>query len=413
MIESMNVELRSAAMNFATKIVMCSALPTFLACTDYVDYHKSVAGSGGTASNGGSGAAGGSSAGAGAGAVGGAASAFMLGADISSVDEEMDNGITYEDTDGTSKSIFDILKNHGFNFIRLRAFVKPGALYGYDYGTGASCVNAATYCDTAHTVAFAQRVKAAGMGVLLDLHYSDNWADPGHQIIPEDWRNARSIDELASDLQAYTQDVVSEMVNAGVRPDIVQIGNEITPGLLRDIPNSTTDCWGNNVSASAIGGSAANWTNLGTLLKAGAAGIKAIDGSIKVMVHIENTRSASGVVAWVTNALGQGVPFDIVGLSCYDVYQGPPANWQAAFNALAQTFPTLSFTIAEYNGQRTEANSITYGLPGGRGIGTFFWEPTESGSWGPGLFTLSGSAKVANVDAFAEFDAIAATVGLK
>ena len=388
---------------------MCSALPTFLACNDYIDSHKSVGGSGGTASNGGSGAAGGS----GAGAVGGGASPFILGADISSVDEEMDSGITYEDTDGTSKSIFDILKNHGFNFIRLRAFVKPGALYGYDYGTGAGCIKAATYCDTAHTVAFAQRVKASGMGVMLDLHYSDTWADPGHQIIPEDWRNARSIDELASDLQAYTQDVISEMVNAGVRPDIVQIGNEITSGVLRDIPNSMTDCWGNNVSANAIGGSAANWTNLGTLLKAGAAGIKAIDGSIKVMVHIENTKSASGVVNWVTNALSQGVPFDIVGLSCYDVYQGPSANWQAAFNALAQTFPALSFAIAEYNGQRTAANTIIYEVPGGRGLGTFFWEPTESGSWGQGLFTLSGSVKLANADAFAEFDAIAATVGLK
>ena len=80
----MNVESRSAAMNWAIKIVMCSALPTFLACNDYIDSHKSLGGSGGTAGNGGSGAAGGS--GAGAGAIGEAASSFILGADISSVD---------------------------------------------------------------------------------------------------------------------------------------------------------------------------------------------------------------------------------------------------------------------------------------------------------------------------------------
>jgi len=130
-------------------------------------------------------------------------------------------------------------------------------------------------------------------------------------------------------------------------------------------------------------------------------------------MHIENTRSAADVVGWVNNALAEGVPFDIVGLSCYEVYQGPPDTWQAAFNALNDAFPTLSFAIAEYNGQPTPANTIIHDLPGGRGVGTFFWEPTQSGSWGAALFTNAGGVKRADPNAFAEFDALAAGFGLK
>ena len=396
-------------MRHASQVSVCVGLLAVFACTDYVEPRNSVGSNGttgGSTGTGGTAATGGAEAGV-------APTKFMLGADISGVDEEMRTGITYEDTDGTPKSIFDILKNHGFNFVRLRAFVKPTAMYGYDFGIGGGCMKADSYCDTAHTVAFAQLAKAAGMGIVLDLHYSDNWADPGHQVIPEDWRNVSTIDELAGYLSGYTQDIINTMLGAGVRPDIVQVGNEITGGMVRDIPTASTDCWGNNVTTAPVGGSWANWTNLGILLKAGADAVKSIDSSIKVMMHIENTRSAADVVGWVNNALAEGVPFDIVGLSCYEVYQGPPDTWQAAFSALTDAFPTLSFAIAEYNGQPTPANTIIHDLPGGRGVGTFFWEPTQSGSWGAALFTNAGGVKRADPNAFAEFDALAAGFGLK
>lgn len=338
---------------------------------------------------------------------------FILGADISSVDEAIDGGTRYADVDGKTASIFDVLKNHGFNFIRLRAFVDPGAQYGYAYGTGGNCVKTETYCDTDHTVAFAKQVKAAGMGLLLDLHYSDNWCDPGNQIIPDAWRNVTSIADLASRVKAYTTDIVSKLSAAGATPEIVQIGNEITPGMLMHVPNSNTDCWGNNVSAAPIGGSTANWTNLGTLLKAGIEGVKAVDSSIRTMVHVENTKSASGVVDWVKKAIAQGVTMDIVGLSCYVAFQGQPSVWKNTFSTLATTFPELSFVIAEYNPERTQANQIMLDLPDGRGLGTFFWEPTQSGEWGESLFTWSGNTAQANAADFKEFDSIAVSAGLK
>jgi arabinogalactan endo-1,4-beta-galactosidase len=365
--------------------------------------------------------------GSGGGATGGAATGgstastspvlpkFIIGADISSVDEAIDSGSQFADTDGKTKSILEILKNHGFNFIRLRAFVKPGAKYGYAYGTGSNCIKRENYCDTAHTVAFAKQVKAAGMGLLLDLHYSDNWADPGNQIIPEDWRAVSTITQLAGDVQSYTKDIVGQLVSAGARPDIVQVGNEITSGMLADIPNSSTDCWGNNVSDASpeISGSTASWSNLGTLLKAGIAGIYLVDNTIKTMVHIENTKSSSAVVSWVKSARNQGVNMDIVGLSCYEAYQGDPSVWKAAFDALASNFSDLSFVIAEYNPRRTEANQVMYGMSGGRGLGTFIWEPTQSGDWGDSMFTWTDNFARANSTDFAEFDTIAKTVGLK
>src|SRR5690606_21938685 len=117
-----------------------------------------------------------------------------------------------------------------------------------------------------HLVAFAQQVKAAGMGLLVDFHYSDTWADPGKQIIPEQWRDAQTIDELADYVRLYTTDVLLALVSANARPDMVQVGNETTPGMLIHVPTADTDCWGNGATTNprGIGGQASNqnWDNL-------------------------------------------------------------------------------------------------------------------------------------------------------
>ena len=370
------------------------------------------AGAGG-ASAGGTGAgdsgAAGTSAGGGAGGSAGspALPAFLLGADISSVQEARDGGARYADVDGTQKGILEILKAHGFNAVRLRTFVDPLAEYGY-----ASCNGDEAYCDKDHTIEFAREVKEAGMALLLDFHYSDTWADPGKQVIPEAWRSANTIEARADLLKAYTIDVVSGMVSAGARPDLVQVGNEITPGMMIHVPTSNTDCWGNNSTPASLTGSTSNWDNLATLLKAGIAGVREVDPGIKVMLHIENTDNLSGARSWVSSARSHGVDFDILGLSCYTAYQGEPSTWRNTFEALADEFPELSFVVAEYNPERTQANQIMHDLPDGRGLGTFFWEPTQSGSWGDSMFTNSGGTLRANSDDFAEFDEIRDAFGL-
>jgi len=366
---------------------------------------KSSAGSPGT------GGAPTASGGAASGGSGGAVfePAFILGADISSVQEGKS---TFKDTDGQTKTIFELLKNHGFNYIRLKTFVAPDAPYGYSSRSNGCTGFSEPFGDKAHVIAFGKQAKDAGMGFLLNFHYSDTWADPGNQIIPEPWRGASSIGELAAHVKSYTKDVISSAVAAGARPDMVQVGNEITPGMLMHVPGANTDCWGNNPDRAPVGGSTANWDNLATLLKAGIEGVREVDSGIRIMLHVENTDDLAGVRRWVDSALARDVDFDVLGLSCYVAFQGTPSVWRATFTDLASRYPDLKFAIAEYNPEREQANRIMKELPDGRGLGTFFWEPTRSGEWGESMFTFQGNTATARAADFAEYDELREYLGL-
>lgn len=191
------------------------------------------------------------------------------------------------DTDGQTKPLIQLLKNHGFNAVRLRTFVNPDAPYGYARGNGTDCSKAEAYNDTAHTAELGAEVKAAGMQLLVDFHYSDTWADPGKQIIPEAWRDATTIDELATRLSEYTTESLNQLIANGARPDMVQVGNETTPGMLIHVPGPDTDCWGNNsIVNSGVTGQASNqnWDNLATLFEAGISAVRAVDPDRKSVV---------------------------------------------------------------------------------------------------------------------------------
>lgn len=357
--------------------------------------------SGGAAATGGSGES-----------TGGASlEAFMFGADISNVPEELDQGASYLDVDGSEKPILEIFSNHGFNYIRLRTFVDPQAPYGYAYGDGAAeCVKAEAYCDLAHTLEFGRQIKEAGMGFLLDFHYSDNWADPGKQIIPEAWRDAESIEELADYVHDYTRDSIETLINGGARPDVVQIGNEITPGMLMHVPTSGTDCWGNGSELNELNGSIANWDNLATLLRAGIDAVEEVDPTILTMVHLENTDYSAGAMSWVQNAQARGVEFDILGLSCYPAYQGPPSTWAETLDVLAERFPDLLFVVAEYGPQPEDVIDVITSVPDGRGVGAFRWEPTRGGAWGGPMFSTSEEGYRAIEEEFSTYAQLSASI---
>lgn len=338
---------------------------------------------------------------------------FMLGVDISSIPEAMDRGATYWDTDGIEKPALELFAAHGFNTVRLRTFVDPMATYGYAYGDGsASCLKSEAYCDLSQTLEFGRSIKEAGMALMVDFHYSDNWADPGKQLIPEAWRDAQTIEELAERVKSYTKDSILTLVEGGARPDVVQIGNEITPGMLIHVPTPSTDCWGNNSARNELGGSINNWDHLATLLRAGIEGVHEVDPQIKTLVHIENTDDPDGAMYWIEQALEHDVQFDILGLSCYPAYQGPPTVWADTFTQLAERFPELSFVVAEYGPEPEAVLDILTDLPDGRGVGAFRWEPTLSGTWGRAMFDISGSSYIANEDEFAIFDEMRSDLGL-
>jgi arabinogalactan endo-1,4-beta-galactosidase len=351
--------------------------------------------------------------GASGGGGGPVAGSYFLGADITFVQADEARGTTY--SDGTTKDILQLLKDHGFNYIRLRAFVDPRATDGYDKQQG--------FGDLAHTIAFGQRIKAANMGFLLDLHYSDNWADPGKQCIPVAWQGM-DVDQMVQAVHDYTKGAITELVAAGARPDMVQVGNEITPGMLIHICGTN----GRPVSVNGINGSTSNWANLGKFLAAGSNGVKEVDPGIKVMLHIDRggDRPADPPGAalqisidWITNAINQGVSFDVVGESSYQLYQGDASSatntasgWNHTYTELALRFPNLKLVAAEYGPLQREINDVVFNLPRQQGIGTFDWEPTRQGAWNTGhtLFSTTGNPRTAAPD-LALFDEMKTVYG--
>lgn len=342
---------------------------------------------------------------------------FYNGADISTVQEYERWGAKFYDVDGSEKDIFTLLKDHGFNAIRLKTFVSPKAQYGY---AASGCDHdAEAYADKDHIIAYAKKIKAAGMAFLLDIHYSDNWADPGKQIIPSRWRNVKSSDAMADSVYNYTYDLINSLKQLNATPEMVQIGNETTPGILIHVPNSKTDCWGNGVdkASTAINGdmgTSAGKANAGKYFKAGIRAVKAVSQDIKTVLHIESIRKTSTVDWWMNEIFkNQKVPADVMGFSAYTAYgDDKPDKWNSLFRNLISTYPNLEFIVAEYNGgesdntysydgSRKKAVDMVRGLD--RWIGAFFWEPTLSGAWGPALFDWDGPNMKANKKAFDEY----------
>ena len=319
---------------------------------------------------------------------------YYLGADV-----------TFEESapESTRANLLTILKSHGFNSIRLRTFVDPKAADGYDKTNGIA--------DLAHTIAFGKQIKSAGMGLLVDFHYSDNWADPGKQCVPIAWQKYTTIAQLATAVHDYTKDAITKLIAAGARPDMVQIGNETTRGMLIHRCDSGGQPTGNN----PITGSTSNWANLGPLLKAGVDAVKGVDPTILTSFHIDKGGDKAGSsagsalqtsVTWLTNAL-KYTPVDAFGESNYQRYQGDPnstantvATWKSTMGGLASRFPNIKFFSAEYGPMQREINDVVFNLPNQQGLGTFNWEPTVEGAWNTGhlLLRRSGNTYTAQPD---------------
>ena len=156
------------------------------------------------------------------------------------------------------------------------------------------------------------------------------------------------------------------MVAGGARPDMVQIGNEITPGMLIHHCDTGGQPTGMN---HVVTGSISNWTNLGMLLKAGVAGVREVDSTILIAMHIDRGNDLNSSRSFITNATNQGVAFDVFGESCYTAYQGQPSAWQNTFTMLASMFPNMKFIVAEYGPEQRAANDIMWNLPNNRGHG--------------------------------------------
>lgn len=283
----------------------------------------------------------------------------MIGADISWLPQIEDRGEAFIENGDTIDAI-DLLAEHGFNYIRLRIFVNPENEKGYAPGKG--------YCGLPYTLAMAKRVKAAGMKLLLDFHYSDYWADPQQQYKPAAWADL-DFEALKDSVKTYTTRVLHALGKQGTLPDMVQVGNEINHGLL----------WPD--------GHIGNPDQLAALLKAGAEGVEAADPTIPVMMHLALGGQNQEAVFWLDNMIARGVQFDLLGISYYPRWHGTLNDLQFNLNDLAKRY-NKPISVVEYSDFKQAVHDIVFALPGDLGKGACIWEPLN---WRSGLFERDGT----------------------
>lgn len=272
----------------------------------------------------------------------------ILGADISFLPQLEASGKRFRDQ-GVEKDALLILKDNGFNYIRLRIFNDPATDGGY---------SKQGFCDLENTKKMALRIKAAGMKFLLDFHYSDTWADPGKQFTPAAWKQL-SFDQLTTAVHDYTKTVLESLKAQGTLPDMVQTGNEINHGML----------WPD--------GNIAHLDSLSILLKAGIAAVKAVDQRIRIMLHIACGGQNKESIFFMDNMIKRGVVFDIIGESYYPKWHGTLTDLKNNLTDLSERYKE-DVIVAEYTAKKTEVNDIAFGLPKGSVKGTFIWEPLNT-----------------------------------
>ena len=284
----------------------------------------------------------------------------IIGADISFLPQLEARGIKFSDGKQEKDAIL-ILKENGFNYIRLRIFNNPAADSGYSPVKG--------FCDLQHTLAMAKRVKDAGMKLLLDFHYSDYWADPGKQYKPKSWKQL-PFDSLKDSVYVFTKKVIKALQQQGTAPEMVQIGNEINHGFL----------WPD--------GHVSNYNGLAELYKAGADAVLDVEPSTIIMLHIALGGQNEESVAFIDNMIARGVEFDVIGQSYYPQWHGTLGDLKNNLHDLINRYKR-DLILVEYSSKKEEVNDIVFNLPDGRGKGTFIWEPLNTWEY---IFEPGGKA---------------------
>ena len=256
---------------------------------------------------------------------------FYKGMDLSTIKEVEGLGGRFYDH-GEEKDVFEILKSYGMNAVRLRLWNDPYGPDGTPYGAGTN--------DLPTTLELAKRAKAQGMEVLLCMHYSDFWADPGKQRVPKAWRGMDA-EQLTEEVYSFTRDTLLAMRRAGAFPDLIQVGNELTNGMLWP-QGKLLEC--------------GNYDNLAKFVSAGIRAVRSLDQEIPIMIHLDNGGNAPMYRDWFDHYLERGEEFQIIGLSYYPFWHGSLEELKNNMNDLAVRYGkelviaevSMGFTMADY-----------------------------------------------------------------
>lgn len=348
---------------------------------------------------------------------------FYFGADLSYVNQILDRGGVYKDG-GEVKTPYQIFRDHGGNLVRLRLWHDPQWTKAVYEPPGSQLYN------DLHDVEESIRLsKEQGLAVLLDFHYSDNWADPGKQEIPVAWRDIRDISTLKDSVYEYTFNVLTSLDNKGLMPELIQIGNETNCGMLyTNAPEGFPSC---NVCDG-------QWQRLGEVVNAAIQAVRDVtDNSLvksEVILHVADPKN---VEWWFDNILAQAsvTDFDILGISYYPLWHKTVApgalsesvskfitKYGKPLIVLETAYPWTTAGHDSYNnlfgnempltgypysvkGQSDLLKALTQEIMDGGGTGIIYWEPAWisvpelKDQWGTGsswesntLFDFEGEA---------------------
>lgn len=291
---------------------------------------------------------------------------FAKGGDISWLPQMEATGFKFYDSNGVSQDCFKILKDHGFNTIRLRTWVNP------------SNSKTSGHCSKEETVAMALRAKRWGMRIMINFHYSDTWADPGKQHKPKAWEG-HDFKTLQNDVYNYTFDVMNTLKSKGIYPEWVQVGNEIPSGMI--YPEGSTD----------------NWPQLAALINKGYDAIKAVSPKSKVILHVDQGNDNGRFRYWFDNAKKHNAKYDVIGLSYYPYWLKGSPDYTLSIDDLGKNLNDLvtrygkEVMIVEVGGEATKPENTfdmlvavqqkVKAVPNGKGLGVLYWEPQGANIW--------------------------------
>ena len=252
-----------------------------------------------------------------------------VGGDLSVLLKYEEQKATYLDKDG--KAIADVLafvKEQGWNTVRLRLFADPSK------DTDKNVCQ-----DIEYVKSLGKRIKAAGLYFMLDFHYSDTWADPEHQTMPLEWGMINT--PAFEYIYTYTKTNLEALVTAAATPDFIQIGNEISFGMLWD---------GCKVSANSnwTAYEDTNWDHFSTALKNASKACREMCPEAKIVIHTEQCANNPTLdVAFFKRIQQYDIDYDIIGTSYYPYFKGPLANLDKGLSELEKNFPDKQIQLVE------------------------------------------------------------------
>lgn len=275
---------------------------------------------------------------------------FVKGMDLSTLIELEKCGAKYY-VDGAEMDVLDIMKKYDVDTIRIRLWNDPWSAAGESYGAGEN--------DFATSLAIAKRVTEAGFGVLLNFHYSDFWADPGKQFKPKAWADY-GVAELEQAVYEFTLSTMRTFLDEGVNITMVQVGNELSNGLLwpeGKVPNYDNIATFVNAGIRAVREAD---TEYQVRVQAGESKVLGVRGQkldkIPVMIHLDNGGNNALYREWFDNFMERGEDFEFIGLSYYPFWHGTLQMLNDNMNDIAKRYGkelivaevSMGYTMEDY-----------------------------------------------------------------